>query len=230
MAGEASNLWSIFGMPANDYPWLSCLWIILDYLPDVKSASARLLSGDLPNILSLRMADDAARLGTKLPQNLPIFPNLSVAVQKKEANIQMSWVELFRERQLFKDFGQRSTNNREWDIWPRRRKSNTLTFSSDSQLVKGGKIMRLLTPWGRGGPQLKSLRQSTQSSSYKLRGFYSNTLSERQRGWLAAEVVKRRASQGKSRSRHKRKDWLHPTGFIRGQASHQTKTGSQTIS
>ena len=61
MAGEASNLWSIFGMPAHDYPWLSCLSIIRDYLANVKSASARLLSGDLPNILSLRMADEAAR-------------------------------------------------------------------------------------------------------------------------------------------------------------------------
>ena len=184
MAGEASNLWSIFGMPANDYPWLSCLWIILDYLPDVKSASARLLSGDLPNILSLRMADDAARLGTKLPQNLPIFPNLSVAVQKKEANIQMSWVELFQERQLLKHFGQQSTNKsgtfeRRKQSWPRRRKSNSLTFSSESQLVKVGEIMRLLTLWGRADPRLKSLWRSTQLS-ISSEVFYLTTLSERE--------------------------------------------------
>ena len=104
-------------MPADDYPWLSCLWIILDYLADVKSASARLLSGDLANILSLRMADDAAGRQTKLLQktkllqNPRIFQNVSVAVQKKKENIQMSWVELFQERKLFKHFGQQSTNN-----------------------------------------------------------------------------------------------------------------------
>ena len=39
----------------------------------MKSASARLLSGDLANILSLRMADDAAAWQTKLLQNLPVF-------------------------------------------------------------------------------------------------------------------------------------------------------------
>ena len=85
----------IFGMPANDYPWLSCLWIILDYLADVKSASARLHSRVIRRISW--EGERCSSVGeTKLLQNPRIFPNSSVAAaacRRRRRRI-FRWVEL----------------------------------------------------------------------------------------------------------------------------------------
>ena len=151
-------------MPADDYPWLSCLlnypwlsclWIILDYLADVKSASARLLSGDLANILSLRMADDAAGRQTKqtkllqktkLLQNPPDFSKRvgCRAEEEGEYSDELSWV--VSRKTTFQTFWatihqQRRVGDLQKIVQDEETATMTfyhiLTFSRESQPVKG---------------------------------------------------------------------------------------------
>ena len=83
---------------------------------------------------------------TKSAKNPQFLQNWVVAaVQKKEANIQMSWVELFQESQLLQHFGQRSTNSICKKL-TKTRKEQHFNLLPSSQ---GLEIMRLLTLWER---------------------------------------------------------------------------------
>ena len=141
---------------------------------------------------------------TKLLQNPWIFPNSSVAAavqkKKKNANIQMSWVELFQERQLFKHFGQRSTNNSCKNLTKTKIEQQWrlphLTFWTTSQERENNEAT--LTLWGRATLSQESKIFVAIHSIHVftpplyLRGHWQ----QKQRGWLALLLVKRRPSQG----------------------------------